>query len=65
MTLGGDHIVTSQIEHPTVVEVSAFLEENLYEVPYFSVDGQGLVSVWDGNDFRTASRTFFASSSAS
>jgi cysteine desulfurase len=43
----GNHIITSQIEHPAVLEVGAHLEENGYDVTYLPVDECGMVSVSD------------------
>jgi len=39
----GNHLITSSVEHPAVVEVCRYLEEHGYVVTYLPVDEHGLV----------------------
>ncbi len=50
----GNHIITSSIEHPAVVEVCRYLEEQAYRVTYLPVDQYGLVDPKQLEDSITA-----------
>ena len=50
----GNHIITSQIEHPAILDVCAYLAEDGYEVTYLPVDAQGQVRVSDLSDAITS-----------
>ncbi|CAB5079266.1 Cysteine desulfurase (EC [Olavius algarvensis associated proteobacterium Delta 3] len=43
----GNHIITSQIEHPAILEVCRFMEGHGFKVTYLPVDARGRVSVSD------------------
>ncbi len=43
----GNHIITSAVEHPAVLEVCRFLEKNGFRVTVVPVDETGMVSVTD------------------
>ena len=43
----GNHIITTQIEHPAVIEVCSFLERNGFRVTYLRVDECGMISLHD------------------
>lgn len=47
----GDHIITSAIEHPAVMESCAFLEKRGFRITYLPVDEHGLI---DPDDVRKA-----------
>ncbi len=47
----GDHIITSQVEHPAVLNTCHYLERRGFRVTYLPVDGHGMV---DPNDVARA-----------
>lgn len=41
----GNHIITSSVEHPAVMEVCAYLEKNGFEITYLPVDEHGMIQL--------------------
>ena len=41
----GNHIITTKIEHPAIIETCRTLEKQGYEITYLNVDEQGMVSL--------------------
>ena len=41
----GNHIITSKIEHPAVIETCKILEKHGYEVSYIDVDEEGILKL--------------------
>ncbi|MCM3743633.1 cysteine desulfurase [Sporosarcina luteola] len=41
----GNHVITTQIEHPSIINACKKLEEIGFEVDYLKVDAQGLISI--------------------
>jgi cysteine desulfurase len=48
-----NHLITSAIEHPAILETCRYLEQQSVDVTYLPVDGDGLI---DPNDLRQALR---------
>lgn len=49
----GDHIITTKIEHPSIIRLLQDMEKDGYEVTYLDVDCDGLVSVLElGNSIK-------------
>ncbi|MCK4622401.1 MAG: cysteine desulfurase NifS [Desulfuromonadales bacterium] len=43
----GNHIITTSVEHPAVLETCEFLEKNGYDVTYLKVDKDGMLNLAD------------------
>lgn len=43
----GNHIITTKIEHPTVLECCEYLQKQGFEITYLEVDENGLISLED------------------
>lgn len=43
----GQHLITTQVEHPAVLNTMHYLESNGYRVTYLPVDAQGRISLGD------------------
>lgn len=41
----GNHIITTRIEHPAILETMAFLEKEGFEITYLSVDATGTIDL--------------------
>ena len=51
----GNHIITSQIEHPAILETCKYLEQNGYVVTYLPVDEYGFINLKTLEDSMTDS----------
>jgi cysteine desulfurase len=56
----GNHIITSAIEHPAVLEVCAFLETEGYKITYIPVDDYGMVDPKDVESAITPATTLIS-----
>lgn len=43
----GNHIITTRIEHPAVLQTCAYLEEQGFNITYLPVDANGIISLSD------------------
>lgn len=43
----GRHIITTQIEHPAILQTCAYLQEQGFEVTYLPVDHNGVIRLHD------------------
>ena len=56
----GDHMITSTVEHPAVIEVCKFLEAQGYRVTYLPVDQYGMVDPGQVEDAITPQTTLIS-----
>ncbi|MFH2011485.1 MAG: cysteine desulfurase NifS [Pseudomonadota bacterium] len=50
----GDHIITTQVEHPAVLNTCEYLEKSGYKVTYLHVDHEGLINLDELKDSITS-----------
>ena len=41
----GNHIITSSVEHPAIIEVCKYLEKNGFDITYLGVDKYGIIDI--------------------